>query len=243
MAAPNPEISANNAEQDAIVAAADELVASLPRAKGTTAALQEGRDIADIVESLGLPGDVLAAVRLWPLVRDELIDEKTLEQNELKDISRLIQELIQLSKFKLADDWSPGEALAVSQSEALRKMLLAVVSDVRLVLARIAEQLFRLRQAKQAPPKLQKALAIETREIYAALASRLGVWQLKWELEDLAFRYLEPDTYARIAKALNEKRIERERFIEAVKSLLQSELENEGIASEITGRPKHIYSI
>ena len=77
----------------------------------------------------------------------------------------------------------------MQQSEALRKMLLAVVSDIRLVLVRIAEQLYKLRQAKTAPRKLQQTLAIETREIYAALASRLGVWQLKWELEDLAFRY------------------------------------------------------
>ncbi|MDH3748644.1 MAG: bifunctional (p)ppGpp synthetase/guanosine-3',5'-bis(diphosphate) 3'-pyrophosphohydrolase, partial [Gammaproteobacteria bacterium] len=152
-------------------------------------------------------------------------------------------ELDQLSRFQLPDDWSPGEALAVQQSEALRKMLLAVVSDVRLVLVRIAEQLYRLREAKKAPANVQHALALETREIYAALANRLGVWQLKWELEDLAFRYLEPETYASIAKSLKEKRDEREQFIEHVKTTLQSELEQEGVEAEISGRPKHIYSI
>ena len=97
---------------------------------------------------------------------------------------------MQLGQFSLPDDWRPGEALAVKQSEALRKMLLAIVSDVRLVLVRIAEQLYRLRQAKKSSRDVQTRLAIETREIYAALASRLGVWQFKWELEDLAFRYL-----------------------------------------------------
>ena len=122
-------------------------------------------------------------------------------------------------------------------------MLLAVVSDVRLVLVRIAEQLFRMRQAKHAPPEEQRAIAVETREIYSALANRLGVWQLKWELEDLAFRYLEPDTYANIARALNEKRTEREQFIEQVKATLQAELVSQGVKAEISGRPKHIYSI
>ena len=122
-------------------------------------------------------------------------------------------------------------------------MLLAMVSDIRLVLVRIAEQLYRLRQAKTASRDEQTRLAIETREIYAALASRLGVWQFKWELEDLAFRYLEPDTYKSIAKALNEKRAERERFIELVTGTLQAELARQSVVATISGRPKHIYSI
>jgi GTP pyrophosphokinase len=122
-------------------------------------------------------------------------------------------------------------------------MLLAVVSDVRLVLVRIAGQLQRLRDAKQAPRAIQQAIALETREIYAPLANRLGVWQLKWELEDLAFRYLEPDTYADIAKALKEKRDDRVDFIEGFQTTLQQELAKESIKAEISGRPKHIYSI
>ena len=150
---------------------------------------------------------------------------------------------MQLGRFSLPADWQPGEALAISQSEALRKMLLAVVSDVRLVLIRIAEQLYKVRRARTAPAAEQKAIAIETREIYAALANRLGVWQLKWELEDYAFRYLEPETYRSIANALNEKREEREQFIEKTRAALQAELENLGIRAEVTGRPKHIYSI
>ncbi|MEM9690335.1 MAG: bifunctional (p)ppGpp synthetase/guanosine-3',5'-bis(diphosphate) 3'-pyrophosphohydrolase, partial [Pseudomonadota bacterium] len=126
---------------------------------------------------------------------------------------------------------------------ALRKMLLASVSDVRLILVRIAEQLHRMRIAKTAPADEQRRVATETREIYAALANRLGVWQLKWELEDLAFRYLEPDAYRHIATSLNEKRGEREAFIDDVKQSLQTELSNEGIDAQISGRPKHMYSI
>ena len=149
----------------------------------------------------------------------------------------------QLHQFSLPAHWRPGESLAAQQSEALRKMLLAVVSDVRLVLVRIAEQLYRLRSAKRAPREEQQALALETREIYASLANRLGVWQLKLELEDLAFRYLDPKTYTDIARRLKEKRHEREDFLDRFQATLLTELENQGIDATISGRPKHIYSI
>ncbi|MDJ0939619.1 MAG: bifunctional (p)ppGpp synthetase/guanosine-3',5'-bis(diphosphate) 3'-pyrophosphohydrolase [Woeseiaceae bacterium] len=243
MAATEPETSTNGGDQAGIVLAVSDWLATLPATPETAAAIREGAATAEIVESLGLPADVLAAARVCPLLRGEIVSEKDLENSGLAAISKLVHELVQLSRFALPGDWAPGEALAVQQSEALRKMLLAVVSDVRLVLARIAEQLYRLRNAKRASADERRALAIETREIYAALANRLGVWQLKWELEDLAFRYLEPETYASIAAELNEKRAERERFIDLVKARLKDELARERIEAEITGRPKHIYSI
>ena len=243
MAASEPEVTANGGDRDGIIRAANALAESLPQTAARDAADREGLAVAAIVEELGLPADVIAAARLCPLLRANLIDDETLNNNDLSSISSILHELLQLSEFTLPADWTPGEALAVEQSEALRKMLLAVVSDVRLVLARIAEQLFRLREAKSASSERQQALAIEAREVYAALASRLGVWQLKWELEDLAFRYLDADTYSSIARALNEKRGERERFIERVKALLDEELGREGIEATISGRPKHIYSI
>ena len=218
-------------------------LAALPETPAHQAAIDDGRAIAAIAKSLGLADDVLAAARVYPLLRDGCCDEKVLKDNNIEHLSTLILGMVRLGRFSLPVDWRPGEALAVQQSEALRKMLLAVVSDVRLVLVRIAEQLHRLRTAKQAPASTQQAIAVETREIYAALASRLGVWQLKWELEDLAFRYLDPDTYQSLAKALNEKRVEREAFIEQVEAKLRRELGQEGVHAEITGRPKHIYSI
>src|SRR5690606_2260182 len=116
-------------------------------------------------------------------------------------------------------------------------------SDPRLVVIRIAEQLHRMRVARAAPPEEQRPLAVETREIFAALANRLGIWQLKWELEDLAFRALEPARYARIAQMLNEKRAEREAVIEELRGIFQAELERNDIAAHVSGRPKHIYSI
>lgn len=230
-------------DRDGVVAAVREFVADLPDKDGLDTCVAEGQAIAAIVEPLGLPPRILAAVLVYPLYRDEFLSDNSLQNSSLKDVSRFVLGLEQLNQFSLPEHWLPGEALAVQQSDALRKMLLAVVSDVRLVLVRIADQLFRLRAAKEASDAERQALAIETREIYAPLASRLGVWQLKWELEDLAFRYLEPDTYADIAQALREKRTERVDFIENFQQVLSKELTTEGIEAEISGRPKHIYSI
>jgi len=243
MSRSNPENAPTEAEPADIVNAARQFVDALPEKEGLSAAITEGREIAAIVESLGLSNNLLAAVHLYPLIRDDCIDENTLNNNGFSSISRIILDLEQLGRFSLPPGWRPGEALAGKQSEALRKMLLAVVSDVRLVLVRIAEQLYRIRHAKTATNEEQQAVAIETREIYAALANRLGVWQLKWELEDLAFRYLDPTTYRAIAKALNEKRDERESFIQLVETTLQDELLAQGVKADISGRPKHIYSI
>ena len=243
MSRTNPENTPIDGEQVDIVEAARKFVDALPEAEGLSAAITEGREIAAIVESLGLSNELLAAVHLCPLVRRHFIDENTLNNNGFSDISRIVIDLEQLGRFSLPPGWRPGEALAGKQSEALRKMLLAVVSDVRLVLVRIAEQLYRMRHAKAASIDEQQALAIETREIYAALANRLGVWQLKWELEDLSFRYLQPDTYNTIATALNETRDEREHFIQLVEATLQDELQAQRVKAEISGRPKHIYSI
>jgi GTP pyrophosphokinase len=235
--------SAESSPDDGVVAEVRDFLDELPPGDDLKAAIDEGRAIADIVAPLGLGPEILAAVLAGPAFREECIGEKELKNNVLKDISRFIIGYGQLDQFSLPRNWQPGEALAVQQSEALRKMLLAVVSDVRLVLVRIADQLYRLRKAKNAPRKLRDALALETREIYAPLANRLGVWQLKWELEDLAFRYIEPDAYLEIARTLKERRDERVGFLEKFQATLQKELVAEGIEAQISGRPKHIYSI
>ena len=243
MSSSKQEISANSTDQAGIVAATSKFLDTFTGDSAASAQIEEGRAIAAIVESLGLSETLLAAIHVYPLFRDDIVKLKTLENNELSSLSRTILDLVQLGRFSLPSKWRPGEALAAKQSESLRKMLLAVVSDVRLVLVRIAEQLHRLRNAKEAGREEQRAVAMETREIYAALANRLGVWQLKWELEDLSFRYLDPDTYKGIAATLNEKRAERESFIEQVKTALHAELEKQGVNAVISGRPKHIYSI
>ena len=128
-------------------------------------------------------------------------------------------------------------------SEGLRRLLLAIIHDLRVVPILLARQLAQMRAASRLPEPERRALAQLTRDIHAPLANRLGIWQLKWELEDLAFRYLEPDTYRRIAREVDETRIERERYIESVRRALSHALAEQGLHAEVSGRPKHIYSI
>ncbi|GAB2501788.1 RelA/SpoT family protein [Lysobacter humi (ex Lee et al. 2017)] len=128
-------------------------------------------------------------------------------------------------------------------SEGLRRLLLAMVRDLRVVPVLLARQLARLRQAAALPEPERRELARLTRDIHAPLANRLGIWQLKWELEDLAFRFLEPETYQQIARLLDEKRIAREAYIDDVVRVLRDALDAQGVAAQVVGRPKHIYSI
>lgn len=133
---------------------------------------------------------------------------------------------------------------ADSQAEILRKMLLALAADIRVVLIRLASRTQTLRWYTDHDVPERADVARESQQIYAPLANRLGVWQIKWEIEDLSFRFIEPATYKRIAKQLDEKRLEREAFIASVVARLKDELARAGVASaEVYGRPKHIYSI
>src|SRR5262245_15360532 len=134
-------------------------------------------------------------------------------------------------------------ASAEEQNEILRKMVLGMVEDIRVVLIRLASRTQTLRFFSKNDSAERAQYARETLDIYSPLANRLGVWQLKWELEDLSFRFLEPELYKRIAGMLDEKRLERERYIGAAIAALKSELQKHGVAAEVAGRPKHIYSI
>jgi GTP pyrophosphokinase len=200
-------------------------------------------EVAEIVRALDADDDVVIAAMIQPLLDGGYIDQTGAEKRFGKEPARLARALSQLGQFGLPADWTPDRGLEAAQAEALRKMLLAMIGDVRLVVVRLAEQLQKMRSAKSVGTARQRKLAIETREVYAPLANRLGVWQVKWELEDLAFRYLEPLQYRRIAAALKTRRSERERYIEELKTLLQSEMRSAGIEAAIDGRPKHIFSI
>ena len=133
--------------------------------------------------------------------------------------------------------------LDAQQVERIRKMLLAFSRDLRVVLLRLASRLQTLRYYAETKQACPRALARESLQIFAPLANRLGIWQIKWELEDLSFRFLMPDTYRSIAKSLDEKRLERERHIEQVRQELADALRAAGIDAQVQGRPKHIYSI
>src|SRR5574343_113676 len=160
-------------------------------------------------------------------------------------ISRL-NKLRPITKGFLAANVESGEANPQemkAQVEVLRKMLLAMVEDIRVVLLRLASRMQTLRFYAQHPDPAREAVARETLELLAPLANRLGVWELKWELEDLSFRFLHTDIYKEIARKLDEKRLEREAFIAASVERVKGALKERGVTAEVYGRPKHIYSI
>jgi GTP pyrophosphokinase len=200
-------------------------------------------EVADIVRLLDADDDVVVAAMIQPLLEAGYIEREGASLRFGEGPLRLARALSQLGEFGLPADWAPERGLEAAQAEALRKMLLAVIGDVRLVVVRLAQQLQRMRSAKDVGAARQRKLAVETREVYAPLANRLGVWQVKWELEDLAFRYLEPVQYKHIAAALKTRRSERERYVDELKTLLQNAMRGAGIEAVIEARPKHIFSI
>ena len=227
-----------------IAAKLDAARAALLELGAEHAALAAGVEAAEAVAALTQDIDLAVATalhwtRLSGLPREPPAAETRLSPTALQ----LAADLGRLGQLSLPANWSATKGLNAQQAETLRKMLLAVAADPRLVVARLAEQLVRLRHARGLTPPEQQSLALQTREILAPLANRLGVWNLKWELEDLAFRYLEPEPYHRIAHALSERRVDRERYIDSVCALLKRELRQAGVAAMVFGRPKHIYSI
>jgi GTP pyrophosphokinase len=161
-----------------------------------------------------------------------------LEQKFGAEAASLAGGVEKLHRLRVLTRAAPGE-----QNEILRKMVLGMVEDIRVVLIRLASRTQTLRWFAKNPSGERKAYARESLDIYSPLANRLGVWQLKWELEDLSFRYIEPELYKKIAQMLDEKRVEREQYIANAMALLGNELKKIGLQAEVTGRPKHIYSI
>jgi GTP pyrophosphokinase len=197
------------------------------------------RDTLALLAGLDSDGDVVAAAILHvaPDLEARLHDDIARNHPQvaaLVDGQRAAGQVWQLHAERRAHD---------SGSEGLRRLLLAIVRDLRVVPILLARQVARLRGAAELPGDERAALAQLTRDIHAPLANRLGIWQLKWELEDLAFRWLEPDTYRRVARMLDEKRGDRERYIEDVKRTLGDALAASGLHGDVSGRPKHIYSI
>jgi GTP pyrophosphokinase len=219
--------------------------ASLAESGADQAALAAGVEAARTVAALTHDADLALGTMLHRLRRAGAArDDPRIEARLGAGSIRVAIELERLGELHLPAGWTADQGLNAQQAEIVRKMLLAVAADPRLVVAHLADQLVELRDARtlSAPQRLQ--LATETREILAPLANRLGVWRLKWELEDLSFRYLEPEAYHRIARALSERRVDRERYIGEVCALLQRELALAGVAAlAVYGRPKHIYSI
>jgi GTP pyrophosphokinase len=202
--------------------------------------------VASLTEDSLLAAAILAQAAFEVPARDNASRADLSHEIELHfghESTALARELAHFGDIRLTPVAAASHHLEPAQAESLRKMLLSVVSDPRLVLARLAWQLVDLVAAKDGHAATRQRLALETREVFAPLANRLGLWQLKWELEDLAFRYLQPDDYRRIAAALAEKRVDREQYIAEFCRTLEGMLRGVGIDGEVYGRPKHIYSI
>lgn len=212
-------------------------------AAATPAVRERAQAIEAILQALELGSSLTAAGRLYPFADAGVISLEQIARQAGQETADLVAGILALPVLDTVALEPASGAPAAAQTERLRKMLLAMVRDVRVILIRLADQLASLRALKKAPAAAQQAAAHVIHELYAPLASRLGIWQIKWELEDLAFRYLEPATYRRIAGLLAERRTERAHYIEEVLAQIRTALAAEDIHAEVKGRPKHIYSI
>jgi guanosine-3',5'-bis(diphosphate) 3'-pyrophosphohydrolase len=196
---------------------------------------------AMILAELHLDAETLAAALLHDVLEDCGVPLSEIEARFGPQVAKLVDGVTKLSK--LTRRARAGEPGSDGQAENLRKMLLATAEDLRVVLIKLADRLHNMRTLGALPVERRHAIAQETLEIYAPLAHRLGMREAKWQLEDLAFRYLKPRVYHRIARLVAGKRAEREGFITGVSQTLGQELDKAGIKAKVYGRPKHIYSI
>lgn len=199
--------------------------------------------VAEILNELNLDYETLAAALLHDTVEDTSVTLADIEQEFGPRIAQLVDGVTKMARIDRLHDRQGSGRRDQQEAESLRKLLLAMVEDVRVVLIKLADRLHNMRTLKYLDEPRRRQIAKETLEIYAPLANRLGIWQMKWELEDLSLRYLDPPSYRDIAAQLDERRVDRERFIDRVVRQLRRELATAGIQAEVTGRPKHIYSI
>jgi GTP pyrophosphokinase len=193
-------------------------------------------EVAGILANLHLDPATVAAGLLHDVVEDSHVSLKEIRERFGDEVAALVDGVTKLGKIKL-------DSMAEQQSQNMRKMLLAMAKDIRVILIKLADRLHNMRTLEFLPADKQREKAIETMEIYAPLAHRLGISSIKWELEDLAMSHLEPRKYEQIRKMVAESRNARQAYLETVIGTLTDELDKVGIKADITGRPKHFYSI
>ena len=198
---------------------------------------------ASTLADLRLDHETIAAAILHDVVEDTPIKLEEIEQQFGLRVMQLVDGVTKMDIIQEFQGQSESSRREHAQAESLRKMLLAMAEDVGVVLIKLADRLHNMRTLGSLPEEKQKRIARETMDIFAPLANRLGIWHIKWELEDLSFRYLEPAAYKQIAGMLAEKRTDREQYIENFVRLLSEELARNGIKADVSGRPKHIYGI
>ncbi len=193
-------------------------------------------EVAAILADLELDAATIAAALLHDTVEDTALTAEEVEKEFGPEVARLVEGVTKLGRLSLRSDQQ-------QQAENIRKMMVAMAEDLRVVLIKLADRLHNMRTLEPLADVKRRKISRETLDIYAPLAHRLGIGQVKWELEDLAFRYLEPEAYDEVAKRIFRKRGDREALVSDLREILARELETVGITAEITGRPKHIYSV
>jgi guanosine-3',5'-bis(diphosphate) 3'-pyrophosphohydrolase len=191
---------------------------------------------AQLLADIGMDPVAIQATLLHDIPEDTGYSVADIEERFGPEVARLVDGVTKLSKFST-------HSHEEQQAENIRKMFLAMAEDVRVVLIKLADRLHNMRTLAALPADKQLRIARQTMEIYAPLAERLGIWQMKWELEDLSFKYLEPDAYHAIASQLESRRKTREGYVDRAVQVLREALEKAGIQADLSGRPKHIYSI
>jgi GTP pyrophosphokinase len=201
--------------------------------------MDRGTGGAELLGKLGMDAETRAVALLFPFVDEGALDVPAIEKLVGAQVARLTQGALRIASLKDLRK----TATETLQANRLRQLLLTIAEDPRVVLVSLAHQLCALRRAGNAPEPTRLAVAQETLEVFAPLANRLGVWELKQELEDLAFLYLEPDAYQRISNGLDQRHRDRAHYIAQVVARLREELHRAGISAEISGRPKHVYGV
>ncbi len=191
---------------------------------------------AQILTELEVDADTLVAAFLHDTVEDTPVTQELITEIFGEDVALLVDGVTKLGRI-------PYSSKEEQQAENMRKMFLAMAKDIRVILIKLADRLHNMRTMKHQSPERQRAIAKETLDIYAPLAHRLGIYKIKWELEDLCLRYTDPDAYYELVGAISQKRSEREKFLENVVGELSERITQMGIHAEIEGRPKHFYSI
>jgi len=193
-----------------------------------------------VLAELQLDATTLVAALLHDVPENCDVSVSEIEARFGPEVARLVDGVTRLGKLSWTEE---DAAMRQSQAENLRKMLVAMAEDLRVVFIKLSDRLHNMRTLGALPAEKQHSVARETMEIYAPLAHRLGIWELKWQLEDLSFRHLEPEAYYRVADLVAARRTQREGVIGRIIPILEQEFERSGLVAEISGRPKHIYSI
>jgi len=204
-----------------------------------------GVEFAELMAEVRMDTASVATGLVYRSVRDGRGTAADVEREVDPDVAHLVADVERVGTVSVLELSNPPLLAreARDQVDNVRRMLVAMIDDVRVAIVKLAERIIALRMVKSAPPSRQERIAEEVLVVFAPLANRLGIWQLKWQLEDLAFRYQNPEEYRRIASRLDGKRLEREANVSSVGSMLATALAEEGIVAEIHGRAKHIYSI